>query len=242
MTDNRARSIAVVTGAARGLGAAIAGALSEAGYCIAGIDRDPVSLGAGVISVIADLARPEAPAAAIGEVVRQLGRIDVLVNCAGIFQAKPNSEVSAADWDLTLAVNLRAPFLLAQAAAPIMIGQREGAIINVSSTAGLYPRADQAAYGASKAGLEHLTRILALDLAPSGIRVNAVRPGVVDAGIAHENLGTATLDRWARAIPLGRLARPADVAAGVLFLARASHITGHVLAIDGGQTINVVKA
>jgi NAD(P)-dependent dehydrogenase (short-subunit alcohol dehydrogenase family) len=141
-----------------------------------------------------------------------------------------------------MAINLRAPFLASKAAARHMISRGAGAIVNISSVAGFYPRADQAAYGASKAGLEHLTRILALDLAPSGVRVNCVRPGVVETGMARASYGEAGLARWASAVPLRQLASPEDIAEAVLYLARARHVTGHVLCVDGGQVLNVVKA
>lgn len=157
-----------------------------------------------------------------------------------MFLVRPTAEMTEDEWDRVLAINLKVPFLTSQAAAAHLGANGYGAIVNLSSVAGYYPRADQAAYGAAKAGLEHLTRILALDLAPH-VRVNAVRPGIVATGMARAAFDAATLARWEGAVPLRRLAQPEDVAEAVLYLLRARHVTGQILTVDGGQTINVVK-
>jgi NAD(P)-dependent dehydrogenase (short-subunit alcohol dehydrogenase family) len=233
------RPVAFVTGAAGGIGAELCAALAEANYTVVAIDRREPS--AAFQFIAANLASAEGPGEAVRAALALFGRIDLVVHAAGIFDSRPTQAVTVESWDLAFAVNLRAAFLLAQAAMAALT-KAKGSIVNVSSVAGHYPRADQAAYCASKAGLEHLTRVLALDFAPSGVRVNAVRPGVVETGMARESYGADGLARWAAAVPLRQLARPSDIAEAVVYLARARHVTGHVLTVDGGQTINFVRS
>lgn len=232
--------VALVTGAAGGIGAPLCAALTAAGHAVVGVDRRAADLDCAQF-VEADMATAEGPAAAVRATLDGFGRLDLLVHAAGLFEAAPTAAVTAEAWERSLSVNLRAAFLFAQAAADAL-AVSGGSIINLSSVAGFYPRADQAAYCASKAGLEHLTRVLALDFAPRGVRVNAVRPGVVETGMARESYGPDGLARWAAAVPLGRLAQTDDIAEAVLYLARARHVTGHVLTVDGGQTLNFVRA
>ena len=240
--------VALITGAVGGLGSAFVRGFDAAGYRIVLVDLAADAMAdladelKNAFAVAADL-RDETQAPKIVEAaVDRFGRIDVLVNSAGLFHAKPTEEVTTKDWDETLNVNLRAPFLLMQAAAKAMKANGTGCMINISSTAGHYPRADQAAYCASKAGLEHLTKVFALDLAPHGIRVNGIRPGVVETGMARRDYGEQGLARWAAAVPLRKLAQPGDIVETALFLAGASHVTGQIVSVDGGQTINFVKA
>jgi NAD(P)-dependent dehydrogenase (short-subunit alcohol dehydrogenase family) len=234
-----ARRVALVTGAAGGIGGELCAALAEADYTIVAVDRH--ESGTAFHFIASDLASDEGPGDAVRAAIALFGRLDLVVHAAGVFDSRPTQAVTVAAWDLALSVNLRAAFFLAQAAIAALTTSK-GSIINISSVAGHYPRADQAAYCASKAGLEHLTRVLAIDFAPRGVRVNAVRPGVVETGMARESYGTEGLARWAAAVPLGQLARPSDIAEGVLYLARARHVTGHVLTVDGGQTINFVRS
>ena len=241
-------SVALITGAVGGLGSEIVRGFDTAGYRTVLVDLAAEAMAelAGdlkdAFAVAADL-RDETEAPKIVEAaVDRFGRLDVLVNSAGLFHAKPTEEVTTKDWDETLNVNLRAPFLLMQAAAKAMKANGAGCMINISSTAGFYPRADQAAYCASKAGLEHLTKVFAIDLAPCGIRVNGIRPGVVETGMARRDYGEQGLSRWAAAVPLRKLAQPRDIVEAALFLAGASHVTGQIISVDGGQTINFVKA
>lgn len=234
-----ARPVAIVTGAAGGIGGELCAALDGANYTVVAVDRREPT---GTFQFIAaNLASPEGPGEAVRAALALFGRIDLVVHAAGVFDSRPTREVTVESWDFTMNVNLRAAFFLAQAAMTALT-KAKGSIVNISSVAGHYPRADQAAYCASKAALEHLTRVLALDFAPSGIRVNAVRPGVVETGMARESYGAGGLARWAEAVPLRQLALPSDIAEAVVYLARARHITGHVLTVDGGQTINFVRS
>ena len=238
--------IAAVTGAARGIGLAIAQAMCAAGAGVIMLDRDGPALASvaealgAVAAVAADCGDPAAAAAALSDTAEAVGGLDVLVNNAGRFVAAANGTAALADWDETLRVNLIAPYSLSMAAAVHMRRRGGGAIINVSSVAAYYPRPDQAAYCASKAGLEHLTRVLALDLAPDKIRVNTLRPGLTESGMGRQAAGDVG-SGCVEGIPLGRIARPEVVAEGALFLATAEHITGQVLCIDGGQTISFVR-
>ena len=240
--------VALITGAVGGLGAEFVRGFDAAGYRIVLVDLAAEAMAELVrdlkdaFVVAADLRDETGAPKIIEAAVNHFGRLDVLVNSAGLFHAKPTEEVTTKDWDETLNVNLRAPFLLMQAAAKAMKAKGAGCMINISSTAGFYPRADQAAYCASKAGLEHLTKVFALDLAPYGIRVNGIRPGVVATGMARRDYGERGLARWATAVPLRKLAQPGDIVEAALFLADATHVTGQIISVDGGQTINFVKA
>jgi NAD(P)-dependent dehydrogenase (short-subunit alcohol dehydrogenase family) len=231
--------VALVTGAAGGIGKPLCDALGSAGYRVARVDRHGAGGGDGY--VLADLAASDGTDKAVHEVRQTFGKIDLIVHAAGLFASSPTAKVTIDAWDRMMAVNLRAGFFLAQAALPYL-AESGGSIIFVSSVAGFYPRRDQAAYCVSKAGLEHLARVLALDFADQGVRVNVVRPGVVETGMARESYGQAGLATWAASIPLQRLAQPSDIADAVIYLARARHVTGHVLTVDGGQTINFVRA
>ena len=237
--------IAAVTGAARGIGLAIARQMRAAGADVIMLDRDgpalttaAEALGA-IAAVTADCSDPAAAAAVLSDVAADAGGLDVLVNNAGRFAATDNDATPLAAWDETLRVNLIAPHSLSLAAARHMRRRGGGAIVNVSSVAAYYPRAEQAAYCASKAGLEHLTRVLALGLAPDNIRVNTLRPGLTESSMGRQAVGGG--DGHVDGIPLRRMARPEAVAEAALFLATAEHVTGQVLCVDGGQTINFVR-
>ena len=237
--------IAAVTGAARGIGLAIARQMRAAGADVIMLDRDgpalttaAEALGAAA-AVTTDCSDPAAAAAALSNAASDSGGLDVLVNNAGRCAATDNDATTLADWDETLRVNLIAPHSLSLAAAGHMRRRGGGAIVNVSSVAAYYPRAEQAAYCASKAGLEHLTRVLALGLAPDNIRVNTLRPGLTESSMGRQALG----DRGGHVegIPLRRMARAEAIAEAALFLATAEHVTGQVLCVDGGQTINFAR-
>lgn len=242
------KPVAVITGAVGGLGAEFVRGFDAAGYRVVLVDlaaEAMTELARGLedaLVLAVDLMNESQASGVAAAAIDHFGRLDILVNSAGLFHAKPTEEVTVKEWDETLGVNLRAPFLLMQAAAKVMKAQRSGCMINISSTAGFYPRADQAAYCASKAGLEHLTRVFALDLAPYGIRVNGIRPGVVETGMARRDYGEEGLARWAAAVPLRKLAEPKDLVEAALYIADARHMTGQVISVDGGQTINFVKA
>jgi NAD(P)-dependent dehydrogenase (short-subunit alcohol dehydrogenase family) len=244
-----AGKVALVTGANTGIGLAIAERLLADGYVLgyataagdaaAKAQRDELRTTYGddnVVWVWGDLADPAVPEQLVAATIRDAGRIDVLVNNAGIVTAKPVLDLTAADFDLTFAVDVRASFLLAQAVARQMTDG--GAIVNITSVHEHIPRPGLSVYAAAKAALGMLSRSLALELAERKIRVNSVAPGVI---ATLRNVGDAgTLDSE---VPLGRPGTPAEVAGLVAWLCSdaAAYVTGQSYIIDGGMTQQVVK-
>jgi NAD(P)-dependent dehydrogenase (short-subunit alcohol dehydrogenase family) len=244
MTEPTARTV-VVTGAARGIGLAAAKRFLADGWRVALIDIDEPALRATHAALISpettlplpcDVADPEAVSGAFDAVMARFGRVDALVNNAGIAVFGPILETSYADWQRVLAVNLTGPFLCTQAAAPLMREQGGGAIVNITSISGLRASTLRVAYGTSKAGLAHLTQQQAVELAALGIRVNAVAPGPVDTAMAKAVHTPAIRAAYHDAIPLNRYGREEELAEAIFFLCSpaASYITGQVLAVDGG--------
>ncbi len=242
--------VALVTGAARGIGEACALALAEAGADIVlGLRRQSSGarlaarirrLGRDVLPVQMDVTQPREITAAVKEAVRHFGRIDILVNNAGIGAPNRAERVTEADFDATIAVNLKGTFFVSQAVGRIMLRQRRGCIVNIGSQAGAVALATESVYCLTKAGIAHLTKCLALEWAPRGIRVNAVAPTFIATPGTRKWLDDAGfLESVRRRIPLGRIGEPRDVAAPVVFLASpaASLITGATLMIDGGWTL-----
>lgn len=246
-------TVAIVTGASRGLGRGVALALAGAGYAVAlgARDRDALERvadeisGAGghalVLAVDLDVTDRASVEAAVARVEAELGAIGVLVNNAGIQRLGSALEYTEDDWDAVLGTNLTGAFRVAQVVARRMVATgRGGAIVNVASMAGILAFPDRIAYAASKAGLIMLTRSFALELAPHAIRVNAVAPTFVDTELSRQTLDRpGGRDEIEARIPLGRLATVDDVAAAVLFLAgpSAAFVTGTVLPVDGGVSL-----
>ena len=246
--DNTAQKAALITGAARGIGLATAKRFLAEGWRVALLDIDKVTLdrsfyalseanGAdAVIALCCDVADAAAVAAALATVAQKFGRLDALVNNAGIAIFKPILDVSYEDWSRVLAVNLTGPFLCTQAAAPLMRESGGGAIVNITSISGLRASTLRTAYGTSKAGLAHLTQQQAIELASLGIRVNAVAPGPVDTAMAKAVHTPDIRAAYHDAIPLNRYGLEQELAEAIFFLCsdRASYITGQTLAVDGG--------
>jgi NAD(P)-dependent dehydrogenase (short-subunit alcohol dehydrogenase family) len=236
---------AIVTGASRGIGAATARALDAAGARVALVARnedalDKVAAGLSHEPVVipADLGDVAAPARIAEQALAALGSVDVLVNNAAAAARLPTVDTDAAIIDELLAVNVRAPLLLIAAVLPSMIDRGRGSIVNLSSVSGLVGTPRRAAYAASKGGLDAATRSLAMELGPSGIRVNSVAPGVVDTALWAKNKEVpGVVETVEQQTPLRRWAQPDDIADVVVFLASdaARFVTGETISADGGM-------
>jgi 3-oxoacyl-[acyl-carrier protein] reductase len=239
----------LVTGASRGLGRAIAvafgaeGAHVVVGYRARGEDaavtRAAVEAAGGSAEQAAfDVRDRRAVDAAVAGVLARRGAIDVLVNNAGASQDELFPLMSAESWDEVIAVNLSGVFHCARAVVRPMIAMGKGAIVNVASVAGLHASPGQANYAASKGGVVALTRTMAAELAPRGVRVNAIVPGLIATGMAAR-LDPRVAERKRERIPLGRFGAPDEVARAALFLASAdaSYLVGQALVVDGGLTL-----
>ena len=243
---------ALVTGAASGLGRAVAGMLGAAGarLCLVDLNEagakqalDEIGVPGAVLS--ADLSDPEQVDDLLVAVDRGFGPVDILVNNAGIpgvGEPKALHETSTAEWLQVMAINLTAPFLLARGVIPGMVQRGGGVIVNIASVAGLGAFPGRSPYIASKAGVVNLTRSIAVEYARKGVRANAVCPGAIDTPMTHwrweqPDLLAAALSR----IPVGRVAEPADIAEAVLFLASTAsrYLNGAAIPVDGGWTANM---
>lgn len=185
-------------------------------------------------AVQADVSDHDSARRAVEQVVHDYGRLDVLVNNAGIAQIKLFTDITPADWDRIISVNLTGVFNMTQAAVKPMISRKSGAIVNISSVWGVYGGACESAYSASKAGIIGLTKALSRELGASGITVNAVAPGVIDSPMNSSHLDEQELSELAEQTPLCRLGQPEEVAKAVRALAENRFITGQVLGVDGG--------
>jgi NAD(P)-dependent dehydrogenase (short-subunit alcohol dehydrogenase family) len=239
------QKVALVTGAARGIGLAVARRFLADGWQVALLDIEGDLLAKSVEALAAadraiglhcDVSDANAVARALTDIERRFGRLDALVNNAGIAVFAPLLETSDADWSRVLEVNLTGPFLCTKAAAPLMRGHGGGAIVNITSISGLRASTLRSAYGTSKAALAHLTKQLAVELASLGIRVNGVAPGPVDTAMAKAVHSPEIRADYHDAIPLNRYGLEEELAEAVFFLCsnRASYITGQILAVDGG--------
>jgi NAD(P)-dependent dehydrogenase (short-subunit alcohol dehydrogenase family) len=244
MTDSPQKA-ALVTGAARGIGLAVAKRFLADGWRVALLDIEGDLLAKSVaalakpdstLTVTCDVSDANAVTFAFADIEHRFGRLDALVNNAGVAVFAPLMETSDADWNHVLAVNLTGPFLCTKAAVPIMRLHGGGAIVNVTSISGLRASTLRSAYGTSKAGLAHLTKQLAVELGELGIRVNGVAPGPVDTAMAKAVHSADIRADYHDAIPLNRYGLEEELAEAVFFLCsdRASYITGQILAVDGG--------
>jgi meso-butanediol dehydrogenase/(S,S)-butanediol dehydrogenase/diacetyl reductase len=249
--------VALVTGAGQGIGRATALALARAGADVAVNDLNPDAtdrvagevraLGRKSLSIPADVARVPEIERMVASATEGLGRLDVLVNNAGLIRPTPFGHVTERDWDETFAVNARGLFFCMQAVAPVMIGQGSGSIVNVSSIAGRGSASLSPPYAASKTAVISLTQQAARALARHGVRVNAICPGVVDTdfnwrlddllGVRQQGLAPGDFMKQRLAtVPLGRLAEPDDIARVIVFLCSpaGSYMTGQAVTVDGG--------
>ncbi len=248
MTKPLAGRAAIVTGGSRGIGAAIAGVLAEDGAAVVVSGRDEDRLeravkqmeadGATVVGVVADVANREDAERLIDTAKQRFGRLDVLVNNAGITRDVLLVRMKDEDWDRVMEVNLRGAFLMTRAASKLMMRQKSGRIVNIASTAGAMGNAGQANYSAAKAGLIGLTKAAARELAHWSILVNAVAPGLIETDMSAA-IPEAARQALLGQIPLGRVGTAHEVAEMVRFLAgdRAAYITGQVFHVNGGLYI-----
>ena len=239
---------ALVTGASSGLGRDFASTLARAGARVAIHGRDPARLretrerieaeGGRCVELTADLREPDACRRLVDEAHAALGRLDVLVNNAGMNRRRPIAEATVDDFDTIVATNLRSAFVLGKAAHPIMRDQGGGAIVNVGSITDRYGLASVAVYGMTKAALAQLTRTMAVEWAPDGIRVNGLSPGFIVTPLTESSVWSVPHRRdWLLArIPQGRAGRPEDLAATLLLLTSPAspYLTGEVIHVDGG--------
>jgi len=239
------QKVVLVTGAARGIGLAVAKRFLADGWRVALLDIEGDLLAESMaalaaadraISLHCDVSDAKAVAGVVAEVERRFGRLDALVNNAGIALFAPLMETSEADWRRVLEVNLTGPFLCTKEAVPLMREHGGGAIVNITSISAVRASTLRSAYGTSKAGLAHLTKQLAVELAALGIRVNGVAPGPVDTAMAKAVHTPEIRADYHDAIPLNRYGLEDELAEAVFFLCsdRASYITGQILAVDGG--------
>jgi NAD(P)-dependent dehydrogenase (short-subunit alcohol dehydrogenase family) len=233
----------LVTGAGHGIGLAIAQAFVAEGARVAvndintqGIDRALVILGANSFGVPGDVADGQEAHSVVSNAVMEIGDLDIVVSNAGIYPSHPFLEMDINDWDRVMAVNVRGTFLVCQAAARRMVKKKQkGVIVTISSGSARFARVGSAHYCASKAAVVMLTRVMALELAPHGIRVNSVSPGIIDVP-GGQPLSEAYKQAMTRQVPWGRMGSPKDVANAVLLVcdSAAEYITGQVIAVDGG--------
>ncbi len=238
--------VALVTGAASGIGLQIAQDLAQQGATVCIVDRNGPAAeqaaqairdaGGQATACVVDLADTGAIERAVAELLVRFGTIDILINNAGVVSTQPASDVTLAQWNTTLAINLTAPMLLTQAVLPGMRARRWGRIVNISSISGVRAGTGRLAYGSSKAALIAMTGQFAIEVAEQGITVNAIAPGFVDTPMIRTLHGSSKANTYLDVCPMHRFCSPAEVSAAVVFFAseQASFVTGQTLGVDGG--------
>jgi NAD(P)-dependent dehydrogenase (short-subunit alcohol dehydrogenase family) len=237
--------VTVVTGAAAGIGLATAEVFVRHGARLALVDRDPrvaetaEVIGGGARAYALDVSDAVSVTKTFEAIAADFGTIHVLVNNAGIGILGPAESLAVADWDKTISVNLRGPFLCARAAAPFMLRQKWGRVVTIASQAAVIGIEGHVAYSASKAGLIGMTNCMAIEWGPFGVTANCISPTVVETELARVNWAGEKGEKARAGIPTRRFARPAEVAEAALFLASdaAAMINGANLMLDGGNTI-----
>ena len=231
--------VALVTGGAAGIGAAIARLFTDRGARVAVADLAAPATHAGSLLLTGDITQPGEAERMVSETTRELGRLDILVNNAGIAVLEPAETTSNATWDRTMAINLTAPFLMARAAFPALRDSGAGRIVNLASQAALVALDQHLAYCTSKAGILGLTRTLAAEWAEFGITVNAISPTIVGTELGRRVWAGEVGEAAMRKIPIGRFAEPEEIAMAALYLVSraAGMVTGENLVVDGGYTI-----
>jgi len=244
--------VAIVTGGARGIGKVIARKFAEEGAHLVIVDINKEidktaelikSFGAQVLSFMADISRSDQVKKIMEKTLENFGSVDILVNNAGVLYQAPLMEIKEKEWDKVMEVNLKGTFLCTQAVARDMIPKRSGKIINISSVSAIIPGSGMAAYCTSKAAILQFTRVVALELAPHKICVNAVCPGTTETKMVTDLLGSEVMENWRKKIPMGRFPRAEDHASLIAFLASSAGdcITGQFISVDCGQLLNFAQ-
>lgn len=232
--------VSIVTGGSSGIGAAVAERLHTDGMTVIAadraVDKNEVTSGPGLHRTHVDVADERSVHTLVQQVLDKFGRVDYLVHAAGIGSVAPFLETSAATFDLVMRTNLYGTFLMGQACARAMADSDGGVIVNIGSVSGIRGNAGRAAYGAAKGGVATLSKVMAVELAAQGIRVNVVAPGPIETPLAATTHDADVRRAWENVVPMQRYGDPADVASAVAYLcsAEAGYLTGSVVVVDGG--------